>query len=185
MSNRILGVFAHPDDESFGPGGTLTKYARNNNIVKIVTLTRGEAGTLGISKHLSQQELATLREKELRSAAKWLKTSDVSVYQFPDNKLSTISEKVLIETIKKEIVSFLPNIVITFHPNGITGHKDHIKTSKCTTSAIMSLKNQPKLFYYGIPDLQLSFESQRKLYVMKDSEITHCIDIKNYYEYKN
>ena len=86
MVNRILGVFAHPDDESFGPGGTLAKYASNNTMIKIVTLTRGEAGTLGISKHLCQQELAYRRENELRCAAKFLNIHDVSVYQFPDNQ---------------------------------------------------------------------------------------------------
>ena len=137
------------------------------------------------SKHLNQQELAYRRENELRCAAKFLSIHDVSVYQFTDNQLSTISDNLIIETIKKEIITFSPNIVITFHPKGITGHQDHIKTSKCTTSAIKYLKNQPKLLYYGISDLQLSYDSQRKLYAMKDSEITHCIDIKDYFEDKN
>ena len=72
---RLLFAFPHPDDESFGPGGTIAKYAREGTDVHYVCATRGEVGTvepemLKPYAHLAaDQQLGALRGQELRNAA--------------------------------------------------------------------------------------------------------------------
>ena len=64
----ILGVFAHPDDETSGCGGTFTRYAREGVDVFNVTATRGELGTLGTGGlSIAREELPHVRERELRA----------------------------------------------------------------------------------------------------------------------
>jgi len=73
----MLCVFAHPDDECLGPGGTIAKYAMEGVEVNLLTFTRGEAGSIGISKELDPEDLATA----LRAAG----FVNVEVrYRFPD-----------------------------------------------------------------------------------------------------
>ncbi len=62
---KLLAIFAHPDDESYGPAGTLARATRGGHIVSLLTLTHGESGSLGISKNLSVEKFAKRRNQEL------------------------------------------------------------------------------------------------------------------------
>lgn len=64
----LLAVFAHPDDETFRPGGTLALLACGGFPVHVLTATRGEAGSCGDPPLCTSEELAAVREKELRCA---------------------------------------------------------------------------------------------------------------------
>ncbi len=72
---RLMLAFPHPDDESFGPGGTIAKYAREGTAVHYVCATRGEVGTVDAALikpygHLpADLRLGALRGQELRNAA--------------------------------------------------------------------------------------------------------------------
>jgi len=68
----LLAVFAHPDDESFRPGGTLALLARRGARVQVLTATRGGAGSCGNPPLCAPEELPALREAELRCACKAL-----------------------------------------------------------------------------------------------------------------
>src|SRR5512147_3076561 len=87
---KILAVFAHPDDEAFGPSGTLSRYALNGHEVRLSTLTHGEAGSLGPAKHLTPVELGQLRSKELHCSAQALHMSALNIYDLPDGKLTQL-----------------------------------------------------------------------------------------------
>ena len=64
----LLGVFAHPDDETSGCAGTLTRYAREGVEVYVVTATRGELGGLGTGDlSIKRKDLPAVRESELRA----------------------------------------------------------------------------------------------------------------------
>ncbi|HWN82276.1 MAG TPA: PIG-L deacetylase family protein, partial [Candidatus Udaeobacter sp.] len=65
---RLAAVFAHPDDESFGPGGTLARYAALGVELTLVCGTRGEAGSLGHSKRYGPDLLGRIRQAELEAA---------------------------------------------------------------------------------------------------------------------
>jgi len=73
----ILSVLAHPDDESFGMGGTLALYARKGYDVYLVCATRGEVGTVDDEYMKGFSSIANLRESELRCAAQHLGLKNV------------------------------------------------------------------------------------------------------------
>jgi len=64
----LMAVFAHPDDEAFGVGGTLAKYAAEGCQAHLVTATRGAAGQIRASKLATSANLPQVREQELRCA---------------------------------------------------------------------------------------------------------------------
>jgi LmbE family N-acetylglucosaminyl deacetylase len=174
---KVLAIFAHPDDESYGPGGTLARYAQEGHEISLLTFTRGESGTLGISKKLSSKKLAALRTCELQCAAKKLGIHHLQIFSFPDKKLSKVNDKRGEQLILKEIQNFEPDLVITFHENTISGHPDHYAVTKWTYETIRRLKNPPKLCYYGLILDQTAKVQQRKLFAIKSQEITHKIDV--------
>lgn len=181
---KLLAIFAHPDDESYGPAGTLAKYAAEGHEVGLVTLTRGEAGSLGISKELGPKVLAERRVQELRCAARILKINYLQIHELPDKRLSEQPEETGIELVESEIQKFAPDAVITFHKDGISGHPDHKTVSKWVLQAIDQLNNSPKLFWYGVTPEQAAHVTNRKLYPMNTENITHKIDVQNVLDIK-
>lgn len=68
MKKALLAVLAHPDDESFGPGGTLARYAREGVDVHIAIATDGAAGSVAEGYETAREQLATVRAEELKKA---------------------------------------------------------------------------------------------------------------------
>src|SRR5215469_5790453 len=81
----VVGIFAHPDDEAFGPSGTLAKFAKEGRDVYIICVTRGDAG----ENHSDDTHaLKDIREDELEASAKDLGVKDVIFFDFKDGTLS-------------------------------------------------------------------------------------------------
>jgi LmbE family N-acetylglucosaminyl deacetylase len=138
-----MGVFAHPDDESLGAGGTLAKYASEGVDVAIVTATRGDGGRfhgrrLDDPQHPGAAELAKIREAELREAAAALGVRDVSCLDYPDQRLDRADPRQAVADIAWHIRRQRPDVVITFGPDGAYGHPDHIAISQFTTAAMVT-----------------------------------------------
>lgn len=129
--NRMLAILAHPDDESFAVGGTLAKYAHQGIQVVLLTATRGEAGILGTKPEAA----GAIRELELLRAAKHL---GIEVYflDYQDGELSTANPEKLLEHIACWIDTVRPQVVLTFGPDGISGHPDHVMISHIVTQAV-------------------------------------------------
>lgn len=132
---KILIVMSHPDDESFTCGGTVAKYTSQGWKVDLVCATRGEAGQTGPYGDITREALGEVRQKELEKAAIALGISSVTFLGFRDGKVQAIPPGELEEAIYKELVRFAPDVVITFEPQGITNHTDHMKTCLSTTYA--------------------------------------------------
>jgi N-acetylglucosamine malate deacetylase 2 len=181
---KILVVLAHPDDEAFGPGGTLSRYSLTGHLVRLVTLTRGEAGTLGPAEHLTRRKLAQLRSKELRCSAKALRLSGVNICHLPDGKLAELPAERGLSIIRQEMESFRPDALITFHSAGISGHPDHQTAARWCLQAVQEQTNPPRLYAYGISTEQARRVSHRKLWPIPEDEITHIIDVSEYLDYK-
>ena len=64
----LMAVLAHPDDESFGNGGTLAKYTEQGVVTSLVCATRGEAGEISDPSLATRENLGQVREQELRLA---------------------------------------------------------------------------------------------------------------------
>ena len=134
-SIRILGVFAHPDDETFCAGGTIAKYVASGAEVMVVSATRGEAGQIRSAGIATRRTLGQVREQELYLACQRLGVQHTVCLDYGDGRLQEVDQGVLIGKIGEIICSFRPDVVITFGPDGGYGHPDHIAISTATTAA--------------------------------------------------
>lgn len=123
MNKSILLVYAHPDDETFSAGGTIAKYSSQGVDIRLVCATRGEAGkTAG---YCSVEELGSMREKETREAAAVLGIKEVRFLDYHDKELGKANPVVITLQIANIMREHRPQVVITFGPDGSSGHQDH------------------------------------------------------------
>lgn len=134
---RLLAVFAHPDDESLGTGGTLAKYASEGVQVDLLTATRGELGWFGAPEdNPGPEALGRIRESELRDAARVLGVQDVRFLDYHDGELEIEDQRVLVARVADHIRQVRPQVVLTFDPSGLYGHPDHMAISAATTAGV-------------------------------------------------
>ena len=181
---KILAVLAHPDDEAFGPAGTLSRYSLTGHEVRLATMTHGEAGTLGPARDLTPLELARIRSDELRRSAEALHLAGLNIYSLPDGKLAELPAEQGIGIIRQEIEIFSPDALLTFHPGGISGHPDHQTVARWCLSALSEGSRPIRLFAYGVSVDQARRVTHRKLAPIPDEELTHVLDVSNYLEFK-
>lgn len=145
MREVVVAVFAHPDDEAFGPGGTLAKYALTSDVY-IITATGGEAGQNSLSN--SEKKLSEIRKNELLASAKILGIKKVFFLGFEDGTLSNSIYHKIASKIEKKLKELQPSTVLTYEPHGISGHLDHIAISFITTFVVKKLDFVKELMYY-------------------------------------
>lgn len=131
---HILTVFAHPDDESFGPAGALAKYAAAGHRLSGLWLTRGEGGEATHQPPPAPEELAVLRARDLREAAGIIGYGEVDLRAFPDGGLADLPAGQLEQIVAETVRRLRPDVMLTFGPGGISGHTDHIALSTATTA---------------------------------------------------
>jgi LmbE family N-acetylglucosaminyl deacetylase len=148
MKKRLLAVFAHPDDEAFGPGGTLAKYAQEGVEIHLLSATRGEAGINTDGKKIN---LGRVREKELLKSAEILGIKKVEFLNYIDGTLCNAIYHELAGKIIKKINEFRPQVIITVERRGVSGHLDHIAVSMITTYAFLKTSEPVKLYYQCLP----------------------------------
>lgn len=184
MKNVVVAVFAHPDDEAFGPGGTLAKLSKTHNVY-IITVTGGEAGQNSLSK--TDKKLSDIRHRELLEAAKILGVKKVFFLGFEDGTLSNSLYHKIASKVEKKLKKLKPTTVITFEPHGISGHIDHIAVSYITTFVVKRLKSVKELLYFCILENQSRDMNDYFIYFpkgYKKSEIDKVFDIKDVWEIK-
>lgn len=147
MTQTILAVLAHPDDESFGMGGTLALYARRGADVYLVCATRGEAGTVDAEYLKGFVSIAELRESELRCAAAhlglkeafFLGYRDSGMTGSEDNRHPEAQINHPLDEVAARVVKYIrelkPDVVLTFDPIGGYRHPDHIHIQQATVLA--------------------------------------------------
>src|SRR5215211_7675679 len=134
-SIRLLGLFAHPDDEVFCIGGTLAKYAASGAETMVVSFTRGEAGQIRDASIATRRTLGARREQELHRSCNQLGVQHVRCLDYGDGMLKDIPQEQLVRHVTAIIREFQPDIVFTFDDMGAYGHPDHIVISQVTTLA--------------------------------------------------
>jgi len=125
MRKRFLFLLAHPDDETFGPGATIAKYARQGAEVHLATATRGEAGMVGDPPLTDREHLGEVRSEELLAAAGILGIAKVHFLGFPDGQLAAVPRELLAERAVEVIRSVRPHVMVGFGPEGVSRHADH------------------------------------------------------------
>jgi LmbE family N-acetylglucosaminyl deacetylase len=151
---KLLVVTAHPDDEAFGPGGTIAYYAKKGVEIHLLSATKGESGLLHEKVKFQKGEkvkIQHIREKELINSAKILGVRSVEFLGFTDGYLSNANYHLLAGKIRDKINTFQPQVVLTLDQKGVSGHIDHIVVSLTTTYAFINTNIGHKLYYYCIP----------------------------------
>ncbi|MEW6716028.1 MAG: PIG-L family deacetylase [Chloroflexota bacterium] len=170
----LLAVLAHPDDESFGMGGTLALYAHRGVEVHLVCATRGEAGEVDPAHLKGYGSIAELREAELRCAAAHLGLSEVHFLGYRDSGMVGSADNqhpqalaaARLDEVATRVAHYIrklrPQVILTFDPIGGYRHPDHIAIHKATVKAFHLagdiehrnglLPHQPqKLYFHLIP----------------------------------
>lgn len=158
-ARRIVGVFAHPDDESLLAGGTLARYAAEGARVAVLTCTGGEAGE-SWDPAVDPAHLGEVRRTELREACRRLGVGQVDVLDYQDSgiparggprSLAAAPIDAVAGAIRAVIARHEPLVVITHDPTGGYGHPDHVRVSAATVLAARGLSRGPSLYYGVIP----------------------------------
>ena len=150
---RLLGVFAHPDDETLCAGGTFAKYASAGAEVRVVSLTKGGAGQIRDASAATRSTLRAVREKELDAAGNELGLTETRCLDYPDGGLSEIDSEVLVGVASELLSEIDPDVVITFGPDGFSGHPDHIAVGAAVTAACYEMRSSTsiRLFHCHLP----------------------------------
>ena len=143
----LLAVLAHPDDESFGMGGTLALYAQRGAEVHLVCATRGESGDVVPELMQGFNSIAEKRVAELQCAAKILGLAGVHFLDYRDSGMPGTADnqhpKALAAAPVEEVTSHIahyirqvrPQVVLTFDPIGGYRHPDHVAIHNATVKA--------------------------------------------------
>jgi len=171
---RILIAFAHPDDESFGLGGLISKYVAEGVAVSYLCATNGDVGTVAEELLGDHNSIAELRLAELDCASEKLGFTEViklgykdsgmmhsETSQHPDSLWATWGRRP--EEVMRKVVQAIrqikPQVVITFNRYGGYGHPDHIAIQQATTEAF-TLAADPTYLTGDLP----AYEPQKLYY---------------------
>ena len=139
LGKKLLIFTAHPDDESYLVAGTIFKNHLLGGQTVLVCASLGERGISHLEKPLSSNRVKQLRKKELRSAARFLSISKLYTFDLPDGKIST-HKKVLLRKGLNIARRYKPDFILSFGPDGISGHRDHIATGQVAKAIAQKLK---------------------------------------------
>lgn len=153
---RLLGAYAHPDDEQ-GVSGLMHKYAREGVEVTLVCATRGEAGEIAPGVNVAPENLGQVREEELRCAAKKIGVTHVYFLDYRDSGMRGAPENndpralwqanlfEVAEKLTRLIRRHQPQVMLTFDPDGGYGHPDHIKIHQAALMAYF-VSGDPRVY---------------------------------------
>jgi N-acetyl-1-D-myo-inositol-2-amino-2-deoxy-alpha-D-glucopyranoside deacetylase len=145
MNKLLFGIFAHPDDEAFGPSGTLLKRVRDGEKLHLICVTKGQAGM----NPDGVPDLGEVREREWRAAGRRIGATSMHNLGYQDGTLSNqyfheIADKIdyFVRDACKKYDEPVELRFMTFDTNGLSGHLDHIAVSHITTYLYYRLKTE-------------------------------------------
>lgn len=166
---HILLILPHPDDESFGAGGTIAAHIENGSPITYACLTLGEMGrNMGNPPFANRESLASIRKKELLAATNILGIQDVRLMGFRDKTIEFEDETKIVRMISNLISEVQPSLIITFYP-GYGVHPDHDACGAFVVKAVEKLppEQQPKI--HGIA---FSHDCEK---VLGEADVVHDI----------
>jgi LmbE family N-acetylglucosaminyl deacetylase len=144
MTGRtLLGVWAHPDDEAYLTAGLMLEYTSRGDRVVLLTATSGEHGT-DDPVQWPPEVLARHRRRELRDSLAALGVHESHFLGLEDGTCAAADETDEIARLIREIE---PDVIVTFGPDGMTGHPDHLAVSRWTTDAWATTASDAELWY--------------------------------------
>ncbi len=154
---KLLYIFPHPDDESFGPAAAIHQQLAEGHQVYLYTLTKGGATKQRVKLGLSVEQMGELRYKEMLAVKKTLGLSGMKVDDFPDSGLSEMDPRVLEDAVRNEIERIKPNIIVSYPVHGVSGFHDHLVIHAVIKRVFLELNDSgsdylKRLAFITLPD---------------------------------
>jgi LmbE family N-acetylglucosaminyl deacetylase len=185
---KILYIFPHPDDESFGPAPAMSKQRRHGYQVYLLTLTRGGATKQRFKYGYSVKEMGKIRYQEMQNVSRILDLSGLTILDFPDNKLKEIDSKMLETAIINHTEKIRPQVIVTYPVHGISGFPDHLIAHNVVKRVFVEISERAlylkRLAFFTISEDEANKSTYFPLSGSKSREIdcvikVDPIDIKN------
>ncbi len=185
-SVKVIALFAHPDDETW-IAGTLAKLADRGVHVRPVYVTSGDRGSDRSGRRLTGRTLAAVREGEGHKAVAALGLNHEIYWRIADgqtrDKIQPITNQ-----LEKLIIKEKATHILTFHPNGITGNRDHKTVSDIATEVVKKLPELSLIYFAATQQRAQLFEQLAKAqgvpyrikYAVAESDITTKVDVSAY-----
>ena len=138
-ARSVLAIFAHPDDEQLITGLLIQARQQDGAITRIITATKGEAGT-PLPQISRIEDLGTIRHAELLKNGYALGVKEQLVWDYPDGRLSAVDFDSYVERLITQMIEWQPDLIVTFWPaSGFSDHADHKYAGKAATEAVRRL----------------------------------------------
>lgn len=141
----LLAVFAHPDDEAFGPSGSLALWAKERDVY-LICVTKGDAGQ---NSSAQKKDLGEIRRRELENSAQIIGVKKVYFLGYKDGFLSNSLYHEIAKKIEQIMEKVQADTLLTFDQLGISGHLDHIAVSMICSYIFKKNSQIKKILYYG------------------------------------
>ncbi len=139
---KVLFVYPHPDDESFGPAPVMHKMVREGHEVHLLTLTRGGATKERHKYNYSVKKMGSVRYKEVKNVAEVLGLTGVNILDLPDSKLKEMNPLEIENVVREEILKIEPYVVVTYPVHGVSGFQDHLVTHAVVKRVFEEMKQK-------------------------------------------
>lgn len=181
MKPHVLVVFPHPDDETFGLGGSLILHAKAGTPITYLCGTLGQMGRqMGSPISANRETLPQIRKRELQEACRVLGITDLRMMGYHDKMVEFEDRQALVERIYQTMQEIQPTVVYTYYP-GHCVHPDHEAMAEATIEAMLRipLADRPVLYCHafshnhlemlGEPDhlVDISSVAEQKLLAIK------------------
>ncbi|HSX09239.1 MAG TPA: PIG-L deacetylase family protein [Candidatus Saccharimonadales bacterium] len=180
----VIGIFAHPDDEVFGPGGALALFAKEGRDTYIICVTDGDAGE---NSSDDPRSLGEIRREELQHSAKALGVKEVFFLDYKDGTLSNSLYHEVADKIKIILERLDPEIILTMEQRGVSGHLDHIAVSMISSYVFEHMPSIREIWYYVLTEQARSLQAPYFIYFppgYKPAEISKTLDISPVWDQK-
>lgn len=147
----IMGIWAHPDDETFLAAGLLQVALGNGQTIVCVTATKGEAGVKDAWRW-QPEKLGKIRAQELKRALTRLGVTNHHWLGISDGQCSNADTKKIVNKLEVLVRRYKPDTIITFGPEGMTGHPDHAAVSRWTTLVVARSAPDTVIYHAVIDD---------------------------------
>jgi LmbE family N-acetylglucosaminyl deacetylase len=180
----LLAVFAHPDDETFRPGGTLALLAQRGVKVHVLTLTHGEAGSCGEPALCTPEELPIVREHELRCACAALGIQPPRLLDYSDSYLMEADPERVVAEILVVVRQVHPQVLLSFGPDGLSGHADHILVGQWADEVFRHSEDIAARYTPAVPQSLATLLGMKQVRPVPDEKIALSVDVTSIWERK-
>lgn len=178
---KILYIFPHPDDESFGPAAAMHAQLQQGHEVYLYTLTKGGASRQRFKYNLSIEEMGEVRYREMLNVERTLGLNGMKVDDFPDSGLKEMDPRIIERALEQHIGEIKPDIVVSYPVHGISGFHDHLIMHAVIKRVFLAMRDNGanylrRLAFFTLPDNgKPLFEKDWWRLKQSEAELIDCV----------